>query len=223
MKGVTESEPVPETRLGFRTTVWLAVSASALLATFLWSCGSKSSGTSDLAALLPAAVPADSPYLSADPVERGAFLVEVGACNDCHTPWKMTPNGPEPDWTRLLSGHPQGQALAAARTDDTWQWAGAGTNTAYFGPWGISYAANLTPDVETGTGAWTAEMFVASIKTGKHWGTGREIMPPMPWFAYRHYPEEDLKAIFAYLQSIPPIKNEVPLYTSPEKLLAAGN
>ena len=39
-------------------------------------------------------------------VAHGKYLVTVGGCNDCHTPWKMGAKGPEPDMSRMLSGHP---------------------------------------------------------------------------------------------------------------------
>ena len=92
---------------------------------------------------------------------------------------------------------------------------GAATNTAYAGPWGISYAINLTPDHNTGLGIWTEEMFVKSIKTGKHFGTSRPIQPPMPWQWYRYLSDDDLKAIFAYLKSVPAIPNRVPDWQEP--------
>ena len=85
--------------------------------------------------------------------ERGAYLVTMMGCNDCHTPWKMGAQGPEPDMTRALTGHPQDMVLppppAAA---GPWIWHGAATNTAFAGPWGVSFTANLTPDTETGLG-----------------------------------------------------------------------
>ncbi|MBD3163343.1 MAG: c-type cytochrome [Candidatus Eisenbacteria bacterium] len=146
-----------------------------------------------------------------DPVERGRYLVTVSACNDCHTPAKMGPHGLEPDTTRMLSGHPEDLVLEApAASDGPWIWHGAATKTAFAGPWGISYATNLTPDEETGFGIWTEEMFIEAIRTGAHMGRGRPIMPPMPWKSYGKMTDEDLRAIFAYLQSIPPIKNDVP-------------
>src|SRR5215467_5252771 len=78
--------------------------------------------------------------------ERGKYLVTVGGCNDCHTPLKMGARGPEPDMSRFLSGHPEQMgALPAVAPRGPWLWAGAATNTAFSGPWGISYAANLTP------------------------------------------------------------------------------
>ncbi len=84
------------------------------------------------------------------------------------------------------------------------------TFTAWAGPWGISYTANLTPDQNTGLGIWTEDMFIKAIREGKHMGTSRPILPPMPWPAFRNYSDDDLKAIFAYLKSIPPIANHVP-------------
>ena len=87
--------------------------------------------------------------------------------------------------------------------------------TAWSGPWGISDAANLTPDPNTGTGIWTEDMFLRAIRTGKHWGQSRPIMPPMPWEVYRNMTDEDLKAIWAYLRTIPPIENRVPDYRPP--------
>jgi mono/diheme cytochrome c family protein len=149
-------------------------------------------------------------------VERGKYLVDSVGCNDCHTPYKMGPNGPEPDMTRFLSGHPESVKLPPPPpSTGPWMWHGAATNTAYAGPWGITYATNLTPHQETGMGIWTEDMFVTAIKTGKHFGTARPIMPPMPWPTYRNLTEDDLKAIFAYLRSIPPIANHVPDYQPP--------
>ena len=84
------------------------------------------------------------------------------------------------------------------------------TNNAFAGPWGVSYAANLTPDRETGLGKWTARTFIDTIRTGRHQGRGREILPPMPWKAFKNLTESDLKAVFAYLQTIPAINNKVP-------------
>ena len=148
---------------------------------------------------------------------RGKYLVAAMGCNDCHTPWKVGPNGPEPDMTRMLSGHPQGVKadVPAANSGHPWLWSGAATNTAFSGPWGISYAANLTPDQNTGLGIWTEEMFVKAIRTGKHFGVSRPIMPPMPWFAFRNLNDDDLKSIYAYLRTVPPVKNLVPDYQPP--------
>lgn len=152
-----------------------------------------------------------------DPVKRGGYLVKVGACNDCHTPFKVGPNGPEPDMSRMLSGHPETMIMPTPPDlkNGLWNYAGAATNTAYAGPWGISYASNLTPDQNTGLGIWNEELFIKAIRTGKHFGTSRPIQPPMPWQSYGQMTDEDLKAIFSYLRSIPPITNHVPDYVPP--------
>lgn len=149
-------------------------------------------------------------------IKRGEYLVKIGGCNDCHTPFTMGPNGPEPDTARLLSGHPAEMKMPPAPAlSSPWMWAGAATNTAFAGPWGVTYAANLTPDENTGMKVWTEAMFVSAMRTGKHMGVSRPIMPPMPWQAVAAMTDADLKAVYAYLQSIPPIKNDVPLYAPP--------
>lgn len=146
-----------------------------------------------------------------DAVARGQYLVTIGGCNDCHTPWAMGDNGPEPDMTRMLSGHPASLEMPPApAAAGPWVWNGAGTNTAFAGPWGVSFAANLTPDENTGTGIWTEETFINTIRSGRHWGQSRPILPPMPWFNYAKMTDEDLKAVYAYLRSIPPVHNRVP-------------
>ena len=148
--------------------------------------------------------------------KRGKHLVDTLDCHGCHTPVKMGPNGPELDMTLALSGHPASFVMPPPpRLDGPWNWAGAATVTAFAGPWGVSYAINLTPDPETGIGKWKEADFVKAIKTGKHLGVGRPIMPPMPWPAYRNLPDNDLKAIFAYLKSLPPMRNKVPDYQPP--------
>ena len=145
-------------------------------------------------------------------VARGAYLVNIGGCNDCHTPFKMGPNGPEPDMSRALSGHPESLVMPPAPKlpNGPWVWLGAGTNTAFAGPWGVSYAANLTPDRLTGIGIWNEETFIQTIRTGRHWGVARPILPPMPWQNVRGLTDSDLKAVYAYLRSLKPIKNQVP-------------
>src|SRR5688572_15759958 len=143
---------------------------------------------------------------------RGKYLVTVAGCNDCHTPWKVGEAGPEPDMSRMLSGHPAEFEITAPATmpEGPWIVAAAPTNTAWSGPWGVSFTANLTPDKETGLGKWTENIFIQTIRTGRHMGRARPIVPPMPMRMYKNFTDEDLKAIFSYLQSIPAIKNAVP-------------
>jgi mono/diheme cytochrome c family protein len=149
-------------------------------------------------------------------VERGAYLVTMMGCNDCHTPWKMGAQGPEPDVTRALTGHPQDMVMPPPpAASGPWIWHGAATNTAFAGPWGVSFTANLTPEPETGLGKWTEEMFIATMRTARHQGKGRPILPPMPVKMIGKANDEDLKSIFAYLQSLPPVKNRVPAPIDP--------
>jgi hypothetical protein len=115
-------------------------------------------------------------------VVRGKRLVDSHDCHACHTPMKMGPKGPEPDMAMALSGHPEKLVMPPPpKLDGAWGWVGSSTNTAFAGPWGISYAINLTSDPDTGVGKWREEDFVAAIRTGKHLGVGRPIAPPMPW------------------------------------------
>src|SRR5262245_9078086 len=149
---------------------------------------------------------------SSGDVALGEYLVTTSGCHDCHTPFTVGPNGPEPDMTRALSGHPQDIVITApAVLPEPWIGAMNATNTAWSGPWGVSFAANLTPDPETGI--WremTGEQFIEALRTGRHLGHGRPILPPMPWPVYGKKTDDDLKAIYAYLQSLPPIANKVP-------------
>lgn len=160
--------------------------------------------------------PAPQPALRfsrSEQVARGKYLVTIGGCHDCHTPWVMQPNGqPGPDMSRALSGHPQDFVIEEPLElkGDRFTVGIAPTNTAYSGPWGVSFAANLTPDRTTGTGIWTFEIFKNTIRNGRHWGVARPLLPPMPWFNYREMTDEDLAAVFAYLRTLKPIENQVP-------------
>jgi hypothetical protein len=145
-------------------------------------------------------------------VERGEYLVTIGGCHDCHTPFKMGENGPEPDMDLALSGHPEQLVMPPPPDlgDGPWLWVGAATNTAFAGPWGISYARNLTPEELTGMGVWTEEIFINTLRTGRHWGVSRPILPPMPWQNYALATDDDLKSIWVYLKTVKPIRNQVP-------------
>jgi len=83
--------------------------------------------------------------------------------------------------------------------------------TAWSGPWGVSFAANLTPDKQTGVlEGFTEQQFIQTMRTGRHQGMGRPILPPMPWPNYAQMTDDDLRAVFAYLRQIRPVKNKVP-------------
>ena len=148
------------------------------------------------------------------PEKLGEHLVTIGGCGDCHTPKKMTPAGPVENDSLMLSGHPakapypdvnrkEMQSKGIIATSDL---------TAWVGPWGVSFTANLTPDPATGTGNWTEGQFMTAIREGKYHGLegSRPILPPMPWQKYKNFTNDELKAIFAFLRTIPPISNAVP-------------
>jgi len=152
-----------------------------------------------------------------DLVARGKYLVTIGSCHDCHSPKVFGTQGePIPDSTRLLSGHPAELPYPDWTPADLQQrHIITSTNpmlTAWAGPWGVSFTANLTPDTSTGIGEWTEETFIRTLRTGKHQGqpNGRDILPPMPWQFIGKMTNDDLKAVWAYLRSLPPVKNQVP-------------
>ena len=153
-----------------------------------------------------------------DPIKRGEHLVNAIGCHDCHTPKKFTERGMELDTSRLLSGHPADEALGEydPKTAQSYILFTMGL-TATRGPWGASFAANLTPD-DTGIGSWTEAQFMTAIRKGLYKGLegSRPLLPPMPWESYKNLPDDDLKAIFAYLKSIPAVENVVPAYLPPQ-------
>jgi hypothetical protein len=166
----------------------------------------------------PSPSPTEKPVAKAESsIERGRYLVSFAGCHDCHTPLKMTPNGPAPDMDRALSGHPADMQLPPAPVlpPGPWITTVAATMTAWNGPWGTSFTANLTPDKDTGLGTWTSQNFVDTIRNGRHMGVGRPLLPPMPAQVYAQMTTEDLESIFAYLQTIPAIANRVPAPIAP--------
>lgn len=147
-------------------------------------------------------------------VKRGEYLVTIAGCADCHAPKKMTPRGPAPDLDRFMSGYNSADPLGTYDKNlvKNGQWVlFNGQNTAFIGPWGVSFAANLTPD-ETGIGSWSLEQFNKAMRQGKFKGLDntRPLLPPMPWPNYGNMTDADMKAIFAYLKSLKPVFNAVP-------------
>ncbi|WP_353721175.1 hypothetical protein [Dyadobacter sp. 676] len=120
---------------------------------------------------------------------------------------------------RFLSGYNSTQPLGTFDKSilKTGEWVVFnGQSTAFAGPWGVSFAANLTPD-ETGIGTWTFEQFDTAMRKGKFKGleNSRPLLPPMPWFNYLNMADSDMRAIFAYLKSIKPVSNVVPSHIPP--------
>jgi len=154
-------------------------------------------------------------------IERGMYLVKTGGCGDCHSPKVMGPQGPVEHPTLALSGHHGGSKLpdlpAGILGPGQWGAITTGDLTAWVGPWGTSFARNLTPDPGTGIGAWTEEMFLNTLKKGKQLGTGRPLLPPMPWPSIGQMTDQDLKDMYAYLMSLKPVENKVPEPVPPKQ------
>src|SRR3954454_1711378 len=155
-----------------------------------------------------------------DQVKHGKYLVTAMGCDDCHSPKVFGPNGPEVDMSRRFSGHPADAKLPPADSMQLKSWVlFAPDLTAYIGPWGASFSANLTSD-ETGIGRWKFEQFKKAIREGKSKGLdgNRPLMPPMPWQQYKNLSDNDLRDIFAFLKSTKPVKNLVPQPIPPNEL-----
>jgi mono/diheme cytochrome c family protein len=131
------------------------------------------------ATALPLRVHAESP------VERGHYLVVVAGCNDCHTPGFFFG---KPDMDKYLGGSDVGFEIPGL---------------------GVFNGRNITPDKETGIGAWTDEQVVTAITAGKR-PDGRQLAPIMNYPAFVNLTKEDAAAIVAYLRTIPPVSNKVP-------------
>jgi mono/diheme cytochrome c family protein len=124
-------------------------------------------------------------FAQSELIERGRYLVEGPAnCGNCHTP-------------KDRQGNPI-QDLAYS-----------GGFRINLGPPGIITVTNITPDRETGIGAWTDEQIITAIREGKR-PDGDVMGPPMPIELYRDMADEDVKAIVAYLRTFKPIRNPVP-------------
>jgi mono/diheme cytochrome c family protein len=130
-------------------------------------------------------------------LERGEYLTTIMACNDCHTPGTFFGS---PDYSRRL----------------------AGSELGWVGPWGTSYARNLTPDVETGIGSWSEDDIVKTMRTGQR-ADGTPVLPPMPWPMYTNLSDDDAYAIAAYLKSLPAVAHKVPDKLPPGSKAAASD
>lgn len=121
----------------------------------------------------------------AERVAHGKELAYViGMCAFCHTP-AGDPTG-TPDWPRFFAG---------GRRFEGW--------------WGVSYSSNLTPDAETGIGAWTLSQFTTAVRQGRKL-SGTRILMPHPWQIYHSMADSDVEAIFAYLQTLRPLAGRPP-------------
>ena len=118
-------------------------------------------------------------------VKRGQYLVTLGSCTDCHTPGYFFG---KPDMARFLGGSEVGFEIPGL---------------------GVFHGPNLTPDRETGLGKWSTEEIANAITKGQR-PDGRILAPIMPWHAFANLTGEDVRAIVAFLKSLPPVGNKVP-------------
>ncbi|HEX2534173.1 MAG TPA: c-type cytochrome [Chitinophagaceae bacterium] len=192
----------------------ILISLAAATTTMVLTCNTASYASTRQEGILKDTTGKEDPM-----VQRGKYLVTIMGCQDCHSPKRMGPHGPEPDPALDLSGHPQNQPIGKIDPETLKSWVLFNHNaTAMAGPWGVSFAANLTSD-PTGIGSWTEEQFFKAIRQGKYKGLDntRPLLPPMPWPQYARASDEDLRAIFAYLKSTKPVQNVVPAAIPPAK------
>jgi mono/diheme cytochrome c family protein len=126
--------------------------------------------------------PLDAPVPPPDlstPLSRGKYLVSIAPCADCHTP--------------LDKGQPNAALPFAG-------------GSPLYGPWGKVASANLTPD-PSGIPYYDEALFVSTMRTG--YVKARKLSQIMPWHMFRHLTDDDLKAMFAYLRTLPPVKHRV--------------
>lgn len=155
----------------------------------------------------------NKPMTQAELVKRGEYLVNAVGCDDCHSPKRMGPNGPEIIEELRFSGYPSERPLSRVDTttvNNGWMLFGTDLTSAV-GPWGMSFAGNISSDA-TGIGNWKEEQFFKVIREGKFKGldNSRPLLPPMPWFVYKNFSDEDIRSIFAFLRSTKPVQNVVP-------------
>jgi len=151
-------------------------------------------------------------------VKRGEYLVSIAGCDDCHSPKQMGAMGPELVPGLRLSGYPADRPTMPLSTDALSKgWVLLAPDlTSASGPWGTSFAANITGDA-SGIGNWTEAQFFTALRKGKFKGleTGRNLLPPMPIASTSKFTDEDLRSIFFYLKSLPPVKNTAPVPLPP--------
>jgi mono/diheme cytochrome c family protein len=126
--------------------------------------------------------PVTAPVANPDPSDRvkyGQYLVDIGGCGDCHTPQE------------------RGQLVAGFEYAGGWLMRG---------PWGEVATANITPD-SSGIRYYDEALFLQVIRTG--YVKARKLNSIMPFGAFKNLSDDDLKAIFAYLQTVKPVKHRV--------------
>ncbi len=138
---------------------------------------------------------------AADSVGSGRYLVTIGACHDCHTPFEK------------------------GKFDETFSMAGG---RVFPVPGGMATSANLTPDMETGIGSWSKSFFIQrfafyrdSVNAHRVISTG-EYQTIMPWTLYGTMTDRDLGNIYAYIQTLKPVKHVVIKFRKTEPALTVS-
>lgn len=193
-----------------KTKAFVLLTGLATLACALTRCVDAPQNE-NVATSLQSSIPSHSD--SAALLAKGEYLVTIMGCDDCHSPKQMGPQGPEIIPELRLSGYPSGRPIAEVDANALRQ-GGAFMNsdlTSATGPWGTSFAGNISSDA-TGIGRWSEEQFKKALTQGKYKGLdgGRMLLPPMPWPNYSRLTDEDIRAIYLFLQSTKPVSNVVP-------------
>lgn len=144
--------------------------------------------------LMPVKTPVPRPDMS-NPVKRGEYLASLALCNDCHTP--VNEKG-EPMMNLAFAG---GRLLK--------------------GPWGSVHSANITPDA-SGISHYDEKQFIQMMRTGKVVGVGRKLSPIMLTSYFRGMTDDDLKAIYAWLKTLKPIRHRMDNTEPPTKCRICG-
>lgn len=124
-------------------------------------------------------------------VARGTYLATIMDCAGCHTDGALAGR---PDASRHLGGSGIGFGF----------------------PGGVVYPKNLTPDPDTGLGKWTEAQMIEAIRRGVR-PDGRNLVPIMPWTSYAGLTDDDVRALVAYLRSVPPVRFQVPRDVGPNE------
>src|SRR5688572_8491702 len=164
-----------KTLLSMRKTYFVIAAATAAILTIVSCTGTEEKTVADTSTKT-----VDTDSL----VKRGNYLVTVGGCDDCHSPKNMGPRGQEIDMENRFSGYPADRPIPKFDSNVVKQGMAImnGDLTAAAGPWGVSFAANISSD-STGIGSWSEAQFFKALREGKFKGLdqSRPLLPPMPW------------------------------------------
>lgn len=200
-----------------RNLILIPVVLLTIAATIFVACNRISGKPNETLVAISPAAELDSIAL----VARGDYIVNAIGCADCHSPKRMGSNGPEIIPELDLSGFPSNGTVPPIDLNSISNgWIMFNPDgTSHLGPWGQTFAANLTSD-PSGIGNWTEENFIRALREGKYKGLegSRDLLPLMPWYFYKNLTDEDLRSIYYYLKTTKPVYNIVPAPISLEDL-----